>query len=112
MTTPAALALARPAAAPTSSTEAAASFARAAMSSRSAASPPAISAPSFVPAAVRVTLAQQELGSDTLPAPDRRSAVPTDDDRPPNPQAVPPERPRRAVTAWQGGGLVLAIVLA
>src|SRR5689334_15859785 len=48
MTTPAAFALARPAAAPTSSTDAAASLARAAMSSRSAARPPAISSPSWV----------------------------------------------------------------
>jgi len=37
--------------------------------------------------------------------------VPTDDERPSNPQPWPPQRPRRALTGWQGVGLALAIAL-
>jgi len=37
--------------------------------------------------------------------------VSADDDRPPNPQPWPPQRPRRALTGWQGLGIALAVVL-
>ena len=37
--------------------------------------------------------------------------MPSDDDKPTGQQPWPPQRPRRALTGWQGAGIALAVVL-